>query len=63
MIVSTVALQKKDAKKVRLISLFCSPMWLTYNSFNGSIGGVITETFSIISIIVGYLRLDRKKNK
>ena len=61
MIVSTLALQNRDAKKVRLLSLICSPMWLTYNAVNGSIGGIITECFSIVSIIIAFLRLDRKK--
>lgn len=60
-VVTTLAFREKEAKKVRLMSLLNSPLWLVYNACNRSIGGVITETFCLISIGIGYLRHDRKK--
>ena len=60
-VVTTIAFREKEAKKVRLLSIMNSPLWLVYNAFNHSIGGVITETFCLISIGIGYLRHDRKE--
>lgn len=62
-IIMTFGFQMKEAKKVRLMYAIGSPMWLCYNLFTNSIGGTITETFNLISILIGYLRLDRKKDK
>ena len=61
MITTTFAFREKDGKRVRLLSILNSPLWLVYNAFNKSIGGVITEAFCLISIGVGYVRHDRKK--
>ena len=58
MFFTTVSLAEKDPFRVRLLSFFSSPCWLTYNVIKGSIPGVCTETFLIISITVGILRLD-----
>lgn len=63
MLAHSLAMREKEAKRVRMLALISAPLWLIYNFFNRSIGGVITETFSIISIIVGYLRLDRSKKQ
>jgi hypothetical protein len=47
--------------QVRVLSLFSSPLWLIYNACNGSIGGFISDSLSIISIFVGMYKHDRKK--
>jgi hypothetical protein len=52
---------RQDANMCRLYTLCASPLWLTYNIIGGSQGGIITEVFASISIIIGMLRLDRKK--
>ncbi len=62
-VVTTFSTRMENAKLVRRYSLVASPLWLSYNIINGSIGGTITETFSIISIFIGMLRLDFKKEK
>lgn len=61
MLFTTVSLAERDPFRVRLISFLSSPCWLTYNVFKGSIPGVLTETFLMISIIVGILRHDRAR--
>ena len=40
-----------------------SPAWLIYNIISLSIGAICCEVFSLISILVGLLRLDREKNE
>lgn len=61
MVLSSVSFGIKNPKLVRRIYFPCSPMWLIYNIVGGSIGGVLTECFAMISIIIGMLRFDRKK--
>ncbi len=61
MVALTVAFRKKDAKSVRLLGLISSPAWLIYNIIALSIGAIICEAISIISIIVGMIRLDKDK--
>ena len=63
MVVSTVSFRTKNAATVRKLSLFSSPLWLVYNVVNLSISGVLTEAISLISIITGILRLDRRKSE
>ena len=61
MLFTTVSLGLRDPFHVRVVSFFSSPCWLIYNVINGSVPGVCTETFLIVSIIVGVLRLDLPK--
>ena len=51
----------KDAKSVRRLALVNSPCWLFYDIINVSVGGIICEVISLISIAVGIIRHDRKK--
>ena len=60
-IATTFSLRMNNAKLVRRYSLLNSPLWLTYDIINGSWGGAITETFSIVSILIAMFRLDFKK--
>ncbi|MBE7039760.1 MAG: YgjV family protein [Ruminococcaceae bacterium] len=59
----TLSFRMKTSKMVRLVSLPSSPCWIVYNAIKGSIPGIITELYVIISILVGMLRFDRKKYK
>lgn len=61
MSVATYSYMVGNAKVVRLFSFISSPLWLTYNIFNLSIGGIVTESVALISITVGLLRYDLKK--
>lgn len=60
---TTISFRMKKAAQVRLFSLVSSPLWFAYNAINGSIGGMLTEVFVMVSILVGMLRLDIKKKK
>jgi len=61
LISTTFAQFSQKPMVVRLLTLPNCPCWLVYNSFAGSISGVITEILIAISIIVGFLRHDVKK--
>ena len=61
MIATTVGFYRDGAKDVRLLSLINSPCWLVYHLTTKSIGGIAGEVVMLISIVVGYLRHDRKK--
>ena len=60
MIISTVCFWVTNPKKVRLLMLPASPLWMVYNLMNKSIGGFLTETFVLCSVIIGMIRFDRK---
>ncbi|MBR5236903.1 MAG: YgjV family protein [Clostridia bacterium] len=61
MIFTSVAFGVNNPKLTRQLSFPSSPLWLIYNLINRSYGGVLTEVFNIVSILVGMLRFDRKK--
>lgn len=61
MVVSTIGFARKNASDIRKLAWYVSPAWLVYDAINLSIGGVICEAVSIISILTATLRLDRKK--
>lgn len=61
MVVSTVGFSMKDAKAIRRLALIVSPLWLIYNCINFTLGGIICEVISLISIVSGTLRLDIKR--
>lgn len=61
MTASNLGLYCKDAKAVRRFGLITSPAWLIYNIIYFSIGAILCEAFSIVSIIIGMIRLDMNK--
>lgn len=63
MIATTVGFRLKEASDVRKCGLVSSPSWLIYNVSNFAIGAIICEVLSLVSIIVGIIRLDIKRNK
>jgi len=63
MVATTVGFSLKRAADVRKCGLVSSPSWLIYNISNFSLGAIICETLSLISIVTGMIRLDLKKNK
>ena len=58
---STIGFSMKKAAHTRLTGLINSPTWLIYNILNHSIGGSLTEAISLVSILVGIIRLDLRK--
>lgn len=62
MAATTFAYRCKTPKGTRLFSLISSPSWLIYNIVAISIGAICCEVFSLISIVVGLVRIDGKAN-
>lgn len=60
MMISTLAFRHTNAGIIRRYSLGSSCSWLIYNIVSMSIGAICCEAFSIVSILVGMYRLDRK---
>ena len=52
----------KSAAAIRRCGLVSSPSWLIYNITVGSWGAILCETIALTSILIGMLRLDRKKS-
>lgn len=50
-----------DTKKLRLLTVPVCLCWGVYNFVNGSVAGVANESFTLISLIVAFIRYDRKK--
>ena len=61
-IVTTLSFNLKSPKLVRIFSSPSSVCWIIYNFISASWAGIITELFNLGSIVVGYMRLDRKKS-
>ncbi len=59
----TIAFRSKSTKVTRLAGLVSSPSWLVYNIVNFAIGAICCEVFSLISIIVGLIRIDGGKRR
>lgn len=57
MAVATCAIWTRDARVLRLAQLtVVSPLWLTYGIITFSLGSILTDSFSIVSILVSFLR-------
>ena len=55
--ITTIGYWTNNAQKIRLSNLVCaSPAWVIYDIFVGSIGGVLSESITIISILVSVYR-------
>lgn len=61
MTLMTVAFRYQSATMTRRFGMINSPLWLVYNIFSFSIGAICCESLNIASIIIGILRIDRKK--
>ena len=57
-VLSTLAYGNKNTSFVRKTILITSTSWLLYNSLVFSIAGVLCEAFTLVSIIIGIIRLD-----
>lgn len=52
-LVGTLTMCTRNGKIYRLGTLLCvSPLWLVHNFMCGSVGGIITEIFTVVSILV-----------
>lgn len=57
-VLSTVAYGNKNTTVMRLIILVTSTSWLIYNYFVCSIAGVVCEALTLLSLVIGIVRLD-----
>ncbi len=62
-IASTILYGNSNTKVIRIGVLFTSSLWLLYNLYVGSIAGVVCEIITLLSIVVGLIRLDKKVAK
>lgn len=63
MTATTVAFRSTAASTTRALGLISSPAWLIYNLFAKSYGAICCEIISLISIVVGFFRLDQKSEE
>lgn len=63
MVMSSVVLWIDSPKINRAFSMPTSACWLVYNIKNLSYAGIATEIFVLASIVIGMIRLDRKKSR
>ncbi len=61
MTATTIAFSKNSSASVRRLALISSPAWLIYNCINVSVGGILCETFSLVSILSAMVRIDMKR--
>ncbi len=61
MVAETIGLWMKRPFAVRAVNLFPRPCWLLYNIIVGSYAGMATEMFLAVSIVIGIIRHDIKK--
>ena len=57
-VLSTVAYGNKNTTVVRTIIFMTSASWLIYNYCVFSIAGVVCEALTLISLLIGIVRLD-----
>ena len=57
-VVSTVAYGSANLFFARVMILFTGIIWLTYNFIIKSYAGVLNEAMTIVSIIIGIIRID-----
>lgn len=60
-VVSTFAYWSDVPRNIRLVNLICaSPCWLIYDVIIFSLGGIVSEAVTMISIMVSFIRFGWK---
>lgn len=62
MVVQTISFVLPNAKDIRNFAYVVSPLWLTYNAINATVGGILCEAIALISVTIGKLKHDRKRD-
>ena len=58
---STFAYWSDSPRKIRMVNLVCaSPCWLIYDVIVFSLGGIVSESITIISILISFIRFGWK---
>ncbi len=61
MLALNIGFRLKNSSDIRKCALISSPSWLIYNIAAGSLGAIICEIITLVSVFVGMFRHDRKK--
>ena len=57
-LISSVAMGIHNPRIIRILNLISFPCWLIYNIHMGSFSGMISDSLSIASVVIGIIRLD-----
>ncbi len=57
----SIGFMLKNSRRTRQLSLISSPAWLIYNIYYVSVGAIVCEAVSLVSIFIGMLRHDIQK--
>ncbi len=57
-LVSSVSLGIHNPRVIRILNLISNPCWLVYNSYMGTISGIISDCLVITSVVIAVIRLD-----
>jgi hypothetical protein len=57
-LISSVAMGIHNPRIIRILNLISFPCWLIYNIHMGSFSGIISDSLSITSVVIGIIRLD-----
>ncbi len=56
--IGTIAVWQKNPRHIRFSMLFVPPLWFVYNAINGSYPGMIGDTITFVSVLIGIYRFD-----
>lgn len=62
-LLTTVSYGMKNEKLLRIITLPSCIFWIIYNLFVGSIGGALTDTMTLVSLLFAIYKFDVKHQK
>ena len=64
LLLMTFLMWRGNPKHIRYGQLFASsPSWLIHNIFNFSLGGILCEVFTIVSVIISFIRFGKELTK
>ena len=62
-LLTTVSYGMKNERWLRIITLPSCIFWIIYNLFVGSLGGALTDTMTLVSLLIAMYKFDFKKAK
>lgn len=61
LMIMSVLMWKGNGKHIRIFQFFLmSPSWIVHNVINFSLGGIVCESFNMLSVLVAFLRYGAK---
>ncbi len=62
LMINTICMGFLNSQNLRISLLITCPLVIVYNIFSGSVSGIISESISIISAVIGIIRYVRAQN-